>query len=85
MSSSNPSETTDTPPRRRKRKDYSLLVLAADCGGSSDRAARQLFVHPNPVRQRLRRVAQLTGRTLTAPRDVAQLCLALEAARWRAD
>ena len=29
MSSSNLSHTPDTPPRRRKRKDYSLLVLAA--------------------------------------------------------
>jgi TRAP-type uncharacterized transport system substrate-binding protein len=29
MSSSDPSNTSDAPPRRRKRKDYSLLVLAA--------------------------------------------------------
>lgn len=29
MSSSGPGSTSDTPPRRRKRKDYSLLVLAA--------------------------------------------------------
>ena len=29
MSSSNPSDSPDTPPRRRKRKDYSLLLLAA--------------------------------------------------------
>jgi len=52
-----------------------------DCGGSTAEAAKQLFVHPNTVRQRLRRIAELTGRTLTAPRDVAQLCLALEATR----
>jgi hypothetical protein len=52
-----------------------------DSGGSAERASKQLFVHPNTVRQRLRRIAALTGRTLTAPRDVAQLCLALEAAR----
>jgi hypothetical protein len=55
-----------------------------DCGGSTERAAKQLFVHPNTVRQRLRRIAALTGCTLTAPRDVAQLCLALEAARQQA-
>src|SRR5687768_12026470 len=29
MSASNPGNTPITPPRRRKRKDYSLLVLAA--------------------------------------------------------
>lgn len=29
MSSSDPSTSPDAPPRRRKRKDYSLLVLAA--------------------------------------------------------
>ncbi|HYI31123.1 MAG TPA: TRAP transporter substrate-binding protein, partial [Bradyrhizobium sp.] len=29
MSSSGPSNTPDAPSRRRKRKDYSLLVLAA--------------------------------------------------------
>jgi DNA-binding PucR family transcriptional regulator len=55
-----------------------------DCGGSTERAAKQLFVHPNTVRQRLRRIAAVTGCTLTAPRDVAQLCLALEAARQQA-
>lgn len=52
-----------------------------DCGGSTAEAAKQLFVHPNTVRQRLRRIVELTGRTVTAPRDVAQLCLALEATR----
>jgi len=55
-----------------------------DCGGSTERAAKQLFVHPNTVRQRLRRIAELTGCTLSAPRDVAQLCLALEAVRQQA-
>jgi hypothetical protein len=52
-----------------------------DCGGSASQAAERLFVHPNTVRHRLRRIAAATGRSLTAPRDVAELCLALEAAR----
>jgi hypothetical protein len=47
----------------------------------SSRAAKQLFVHPNTVRQRMRRTAELTGCQLSAPRDVAKLCLALEAVR----
>ena len=55
-----------------------------DSGGSTERAAKQLFVHPNTVRQRLRRIAGLTGCTLTAPRDIARLCLALEATRQQA-
>jgi hypothetical protein len=55
-----------------------------DNGGSTERAAKQLFVHPNTVRQRLRRIADLTGCLLTAPRDIAQLCLALEAVRQQA-
>jgi hypothetical protein len=56
-----------------------------DCGGSTERAAKQLFVHPNTVRQRMRRIADVTGCQLTAPRDVALLCLALEAVRQQPD
>jgi DNA-binding PucR family transcriptional regulator len=55
-----------------------------DGGGSTERAAKQLFVHPNTVRQRLRRIGEVTGCSLTAPRDVAKLCLALEAVRQQA-
>jgi PucR C-terminal helix-turn-helix domain/GGDEF-like domain len=52
-----------------------------DCGGSTEQAAKQLFCHANTVRSRLRRITEATGRTLTAPQDIAELCLALEAAR----
>jgi hypothetical protein len=52
-----------------------------DAGGSSEAAARRLFCHPNTVRHRLRRLAEATGRTLSAPQDVAELCLAVEATR----
>ena len=54
-----------------------------DSGGSASQAAARLFVHPNTVRHRLRRISAATGRSLSAPRDVAELCLALEAARQR--
>jgi len=40
-----------------------------------------LHVHRNTVRYRLRRVEELTGRDLTQPIGVAELHLALEAAR----
>jgi hypothetical protein len=52
-----------------------------DCGGSAAQAADRLFCHPNTVRHRLRRISAATGRSLTAPADVTELCLALEAAR----
>jgi len=52
-----------------------------DSGGSTEQAAAALFCHPNTVRHRLRRIAEATGRGFTAPQDIAELCLALEAAR----
>ena len=39
-------------------------------GGALERAARRLFVHPNTVRYRLRRIAELTGRDPAEPRDL---------------
>jgi hypothetical protein len=53
--------------------------FAAD--GATSVAAEQLHVHRNTVRYRLRRVEELTGRGLTQPTGVAELYLALEAAR----
>jgi hypothetical protein len=52
-----------------------------DCGGSAAQAAARLFCHPNTVRHRLRRIADATGRSFSAPADVTELCLALEAVR----
>ena len=46
-------------------------------GGSLEAAARELFVHPNTVRYRLRQVADLTGYTSTRPRDALTLQIAL--------
>jgi hypothetical protein len=43
--------------------------------------AEVLFCHPNTVRHRLRRIEQRTGRSLSSPRDVAELCLAFEVHR----
>jgi PucR C-terminal helix-turn-helix domain/GGDEF-like domain len=52
-----------------------------DHGGSAERAAQQLYVHPNTVRQRLRKLEHRTGRLVTDPRAAAELCIALESAR----
>jgi hypothetical protein len=44
-------------------------------------AAHHLFIHPNTVRYRLRRIEELTGRSLTDPAAVADLGTALHALR----
>jgi PucR C-terminal helix-turn-helix domain/GAF domain/GGDEF-like domain len=44
-------------------------------------AAERLCCHPNTVRYRLRRIEQRTRRSLSRPRDVAELCLAFEVRR----
>jgi DNA-binding PucR family transcriptional regulator len=41
-------------------------------------AAEVLICHPNTVRHRLHRIENRTGRSLSRPRDVAELCLAFE-------
>jgi DNA-binding PucR family transcriptional regulator len=53
--------------------------------GSLEGAARELFVHPNTVRYRLRRVADITGLTATQPRDAWSLRLALTLGRLADD
>ncbi len=52
-----------------------------DTDASVGAAAEQLCCHPNTVRYRLRRIEQRTGRSLSRPRDVAELCLAFEVYR----
>jgi DNA-binding PucR family transcriptional regulator len=47
-----------------------------DCGGAIEACARKLFVHPNTVRYRLRRIADFTGRDPTEPRDAYVLRVA---------
>ncbi|WP_197379838.1 PucR family transcriptional regulator [Mycolicibacterium mengxianglii] len=49
--------------------------------GSLRVAGELLFCHPNTVRYRLHRIEQCTGRSLSRPRDVAEMCLALEVHR----
>jgi sugar diacid utilization regulator len=46
-------------------------------GQSLEATARALFVHPNPVRYRLRQAAELTGLSPTDPREGLALQLAL--------
>lgn len=53
-------------------------------GGSLEASARQLFVHPNTVRYRLRRIATITGWDPTDAREGFVLHIALAAGRLAA-
>lgn len=63
--------------------DGSVLLTTlrawATSGGSASEAARSLHCHPNTVRYRLRRLEQLTGRSLSDPVDVMHVLLASQA------
>jgi PucR C-terminal helix-turn-helix domain/GGDEF-like domain len=52
-----------------------------DSDASLSATAEALVCHPNTVRYRLRRIEQRTGRSLSRPRDVVELCLAFEVHR----
>ncbi|AXB44193.1 PucR family transcriptional regulator [Amycolatopsis albispora] len=52
-----------------------------ESGGVLEICARTLFVHPNTVRYRLRRAAELTGRHAADPRDALVLRIALTVGR----
>lgn len=57
----------------------STLTTWLDCDGSAARAASRLYCHHNTVLNRLRRIEQLTGRSLNRPRELVELVLALTA------
>ena len=50
-------------------------------GGSLEGCARQLYVHANTVRYRLKRVTEITGRSPSNPRDAQVLRTALAVGR----
>lgn len=52
-----------------------------DCGAAVETCARQLFVHPNTVRYRLKKIAEVTGREPTNPRDAYVLRIAATVGR----
>ncbi|MFJ8578454.1 PucR family transcriptional regulator [Micromonospora sp. NPDC093277] len=83
----------DAEARRRLRHDvYALLARAGGelletldaffaAGGTLESAARALYVHPNTVRYRLKRVAEVTGFSPLVPRDAFALQVALTVGR----
>ena len=65
-----------------------LLVTAAaylEGGGSVEGTGRALFLHPNTVRYRLRKLAEVTGRDITDPRAGLVVRLALLLGRTRGE
>ena len=52
-----------------------------DSGGAIEACARKLFVHPNTVRDRLKRITDFTGRDPTTPRDAYVLRVAATVGR----
>ncbi|WP_329306061.1 helix-turn-helix domain-containing protein [Streptomyces sp. NBC_01260] len=69
----------------RDPADRALLVSTLDawleCGGSAARAAVRLRCHRNTVLNRLRRLEELTSRSLPRPRELVEVALALDAVR----
>ncbi|MFG3136692.1 PucR family transcriptional regulator [Streptomyces sp. NPDC048211] len=69
----------------RDPADRALLVSTLDawleCGGSVGRTAVRLCCHRNTVLNRLRRLEELTSRSLSRPRELVELMLALDAVR----
>ncbi|MFJ6854534.1 PucR family transcriptional regulator [Streptomyces sp. NPDC091271] len=63
--------------------DRALLVRTLEawleCGGSAGRAAGRLYCHRNTVLNRLRRLERLTSRSLSRPRELIEMMLALDA------
>jgi len=70
-----------------QRAGGDLLTTAAaylEGGGSVEGTGRALFLHPNTVRYRLRKLTDVTGRDITSPRDALVVRLALVLGRTSA-
>jgi hypothetical protein len=57
------------------------LTAYVENGGSAESAGKIMHCHPNTVRYRLRRLHELTGRSLSDPQDIAELTAASSAVR----
>jgi sugar diacid utilization regulator len=67
--------------RRDREMLFKTFRAWQDNDASVRGAAEVLVCHPNTVRHRLRRIEERTGRSLSRPRDVVELCLAFEVHR----
>ncbi|MFI5775531.1 PucR family transcriptional regulator [Nocardia sp. NPDC051570] len=60
---------------------FETFRIWVETDGSLRAAGELLFCHPNTVRYRLHRIEERTGRSLSRPRDLAELCFAFEVHR----
>lgn len=67
----------ELPPEDRKPL-FETFRAWANADGNVTATAEELFVHRNTIRHRLRRIEELTGRSTSSPRQLAELCLAFE-------
>jgi PucR C-terminal helix-turn-helix domain len=65
-------------PEEDREMLFETFRLWLDNDASVRGTAEVLVCHPNTVRHRLRRIEKHTGRSLSRPRDVAELCLTFE-------
>ena len=70
----------DLPETDRTLLIDTMRIWLAEAGSTST-AANRMHVHRNTVRHRLRRLEELTGRSLADPLQVSELHVALECAR----
>jgi len=63
---------------REREVLFNTFRVWAGAGGSIGDAAERLYCHANTVRHRLRRVEEVTGKSLSQPLELAELCLAFE-------
>jgi hypothetical protein len=71
----------DDLPDAEREMLFETFRVWQDNDASVRSAAEVLICHPNTVRHRLRRIEKHTGRSLSRPRDVAELCVAFEVHR----
>jgi DNA-binding PucR family transcriptional regulator len=74
-------EGFDDLPVAEREMLFETFQVWQDNDASVGSAAEVLICHPNTVRHRLRRIEKRTGRSLSRPKDVAELCLAFEVHR----
>ncbi|MFJ4653162.1 PucR family transcriptional regulator [Nocardia sp. NPDC088792] len=60
---------------------FETFRVWVETDGSLRATGELLFCHPNTVRYRLHRIEERTGRSLSRPRDLAELCFAFEVHR----
>jgi sugar diacid utilization regulator len=68
-------------PDEERNTLFETFRVWQDSDASVRDAAEVLICHPNTVRHRLRRIEKHSGRSLSRPKDVAELCLAFEVHR----